>query len=205
MDNEEFNRRVEIMEEQGGIQPMFEVFYIDAIVSTTTSAFISLNRFYYGLKTDDHNMATNGLDSFLVHSAAVSRYFFPSHINPKGKPRPKTKLRIARSKKLKDAFEISEGSPLANRELRDALEHYDERLDNFLLGDLAGNFFPQPQIGSYDDITDPVSTFFKFIDPHTHKYILFGEVYEYGNIALELQRIHNKAQVMSKNGALTTI
>jgi len=87
-------------------------------------------------------------------------------------------------------FNIQDTSVLGSRSLRDALEHFDERIDKYLLSDDAVGFLmPQTKIGLIEDLTDPVQKFFKYIDPVSQQYILFGETYDYREIAEELNRV----------------
>lgn len=95
---------------------------------------------------------------------------------------------------------MDETSPIYERGLRNALEHYDEALDDFLLTAGAGNFFPDPQVGQIPSPQEVPSHHFKLLDPGTSRFVLLGELYEFGLIQKEVDRIHAEATRMDANG-----
>ena len=54
-------------------------------------------------------------------------------------------------------------SPLEDRELRNALEHFDERLDDFLLKDPVGYFFPGPSVQSHEIADEAPGQIFRLV------------------------------------------
>lgn len=60
------------------------------------------------------------LNSFLSHSAMVSKYLYPPN-----------KLNFERGIKLREILELVESSELISREARNNIEHFDERIDNW--------------------------------------------------------------------------
>lgn len=57
------------------------------------------------------------------HAAALSRYFWPS---PSGGKKPQLQnLKQKRGEFLRNVFKLDEHSPLHNRDLRNAWEHFD--------------------------------------------------------------------------------
>lgn len=72
---------------------------------------------------------------------------------------------MGRRRYLKELYRISEDSSLANRELRNAWEHFDEKFDTLLLSHIGGYFFPNPIIGSHELADDPVGKIFKLLAP----------------------------------------
>ena len=63
------------------------------------------------------------LHSFLTHCANISRLLFPGQRKNHNAQR--------RATMLCDALDVNEDSPIADRSLRNHLEHYDERLDRW--------------------------------------------------------------------------
>ncbi|WP_337016407.1 hypothetical protein [Pantoea agglomerans] len=61
------------------------------------------------------------MQNIIIQGAALSRYFWPVR-----------ESHASRGQYLRDALEIGEDSPLKNRDLRNAIEHFDERLDRYL-------------------------------------------------------------------------
>ena len=58
---------------------------------------------------------------------------------------------------------MSDNSSLKGRNLRNALEHFDERLDLFLLEDDTGIFFPSAIIGGHELADEPTPRIFKLV------------------------------------------
>jgi hypothetical protein len=72
------------------------------------------------------------LQNIIVQAGALSRYFWP--------------VRSAhewRGAQLREAFGISEDSPLRSRDLRNAIEHFDEKLDRYLENGVVGQVLPE--------------------------------------------------------------
>lgn len=82
-------------------------------------------------------------------------------------PRIKSSLAQARGKRLRERFGIQEGSPLQSRELRNALEHFDERLDDFLVDNHFGCFFPSPMVDDASLSEETMGHIFRLVDPKT--------------------------------------
>jgi len=86
-----------------------------------------------GIASDfDCSIALDHVQNILFRAAAISRYFWPSRKNFND-----------RGTRLRAAFGISETSALRNRDLRDAAEHFDERLDNYLKDGIVGYIIPE--------------------------------------------------------------
>lgn len=64
----------------------------------------------------------DGIQALVTQGAALSRYFWPARNNA---------LHNARAAQLRQGLQVREDSPLRNRNLRNHLEHFDERLDLF--------------------------------------------------------------------------
>lgn len=69
------------------------------------------------------------LQAFLAHVGMASKFFFPA---------TKDQLSLQRGEILKQHLEVAEDSPLASRTARNAFEHLDERMDNWLRTNKAG-------------------------------------------------------------------
>ncbi len=83
-----------------------------------------------------NNLVLNSIQNILLHSANVSKYFWPINngIN---------KIHKKRAQKLRRLFGVSDNSPLRNKELRNHLEHLDENLDKYLWSKpIVGNVIP---------------------------------------------------------------
>jgi len=73
------------------------------------------------LRQGDAESALFYLDAFLRCAAAISRTLWPS--KPKYKPR---------GRGLRKLFHVGDRSPFAQREVRNAFEHFDEKVDDWL-------------------------------------------------------------------------
>jgi hypothetical protein len=174
----------------GGIQPIHAPFYALSIgysAERCLSAFDLYDRF---LKSNAEPAALiSAVQEAVGHAGALSRYFWPS---PTGKRNNQYKLKLARGKKLREIYNVNESSPLANRELRNAWEHFDEKLDSYVLSSDAGYFFPTPIMESHTLADDPIGKIFKLIDPHNHCLVLLGKKFFFEPIRCEVEKVFAK-------------
>lgn len=129
------------------IWPTHQAFYIQSMLFNTKSALqaadsateiiMCISEGRVGLQ-DLKDELLDYLQNFVNHSAAIARYFFPSMIGGKGGK----VLHKNRAEFLRKVFEVTEKSPLYDKKLRNAIEHFDERLDIYLEGGIVGNIFP---------------------------------------------------------------
>ncbi len=197
---EERNRRVQIIvDDYGGIHAPYEAFYIHSILYPSRSCLECLST-YEDLKNSD-GVSPDDLMRFIQeaisHAASLSRFFWPS---PKNKNEPLGKLAESRGQKLRKAFQLDESSVLHNREMRNAWEHFDERLDAYLLEKTAGYFFPGCIVDSHFLADEPIGHIFKLIDPDAGIVVLMGEKFQFKDIEQEVLRIYNIAISKSQNG-----
>ena len=145
MNQNELKRRANIAVEQyNGLVPYCEVFYILSIRYSASRCLEAFARYDTArTKPDAEEMAVSSVHEALGHAAALSRFFWPSGLGNNDF----SKLRAKRSERLREAFNMDEQSPLRSRDLRDALEHFDERLDLYLLEQDAGIFVPSAILG----------------------------------------------------------
>lgn len=196
---EEKNRRIKIIvDECAGIQSPHEAFYIHSIIYPSHGCLECLAN-YEALKNTD-GISPDDLMRFvqeaISHAASLSRFFWPS---PKNKNSPIGKLAESRGIKLREAFKLDETSILYNREMRNAWEHFDERLDAYLIDKDAGYFFPQCIIDSHLLADEPIGHIFKLIDPVAGIVVLMGEKYHFNDIGEEVLRIYNLAIIKTQN------
>lgn len=70
--------------------------------------------------------------NLIVHAAALSRYFWPVKEGHRW-----------RGALLRQAFQIADDNPLRVRGLRNAFEHFDEQLDDYLENGIVGQILPE--------------------------------------------------------------
>lgn len=174
-----------------GIQAPYEAFYVHAMLFSTRSAVVSietvstiLSEISEGRRGEkggetDMDQILNQLQNIVAQGAALSRYFWPVR-----------NAHDARGSQLREAFEVTDDSALRVRWLRDAIEHFDERLDVYLCADsVAGVVTPQYVGNSIE--ADPIpSHFFRAYFVDTGIFRLLDEQYEIPPIADEIIRVN---------------
>jgi hypothetical protein len=167
---------------------MCVAFYIEAICYAAERAEAAFARFadcVAGGKSASEIVAS--VHEALGHAAALSRFFFPSQ---------KKALSSARGARLRQLFAVSDSSALRDRQLRDALEHFDERLDEYLLGDIAGDIVPGPMVEYAGLADDTLGHIFRLVHPHTRTFVLLGKKHPFGPMRSEIERIAELARTM---------
>ena len=187
-DSKQHKRAAQVADKYDGILPMYEAFYIEALMYSAGRAQAAFMRFDEAIASaDDAATIVAIAHEALSHVAALSRFFWPA----RGKP-----LHDARAQNLREALGLDETSPLASRDLRNALEHFDERLDLFLLEDMAGYFFPDPIIADASLSDDVLGHIFRLVDPATETFVLLGEKYSFGPMRVAVNDVLRKLRGM---------
>ncbi|MBZ5672320.1 MAG: hypothetical protein LAO04_21690 [Acidobacteriia bacterium] len=204
IDQAELDRRASLIVEQfEGIHPPYEAFYIRSIAYSAGRARDAFLRFEAAKAVrDTADNQVSSIHEALGHATSLSRFFWPSGLRSRSSAaseKPKAalkKLKDARALKLRNAFDLNDESPLKNRKLRDSLEHFDERLDSYLLKQDCGYFFPDAMIGDLEAADNPVGHLFKLVDPDRACFVLLGEAHYFGALRKEVERIHDLAMTM---------
>lgn len=188
---EELERRAEItVEHFEGIQPVHKVFYDYSINYSAGRALAAFDLYDALLENNaSAELLVGAVQEAIGHSGALSRYFWPS---PGGKRNKQYELRTARGKRLRDTYRVTDASPLLNRDLRNAWEHFDEKLDSYVLSHDTGYFFPEPMAGSHGLADDRLGKIFKLIDVEHSCLVLLGKKFFYSEIRQEIERIFRR-------------
>lgn len=197
----EVSRRAEIVaRDYGGVLPYFETMYLHSILYATGRSLDSFERFQR-LKDpqEDPEHAVSVIQEAVGHAAAVSRFFWPVKGSHREPPAVQS-VRKSRGQRLRAAFAVSGESPLANRSVRNTWEHFDERLDRYLLHVDAGIMLPGCIVESHEISDDPLGHTFKVLDPAAECLVLLGERFFYGAIRDEVARVHHLAVEADRNG-----
>jgi hypothetical protein len=130
------------------------------------AALHAINHASVSLNARDTDSFWASIQSFLTAAANISKAFWGAS----------GKLAIQR-KSLRESLGVSDESLLAKTDLRNHLEHYDERLDRWYVQSVHKNHFdfciaPRKSIVGLDD-----SDLFRFFDPETKEVIFWGEHY----------------------------
>lgn len=185
METEEIRRRVEINADIG-IAGYQRIFYHVSIQYSVNASFESFKRYDSALAQNHPDKATivNPVHDALGHAAAVSRYFWNYSSD-----RVYKKLHKARASKLRKMYELDDSSALNNRDLRNTLERFDERLDQFLLKELAGMHIPTPSVGTYEPGDNDLNRIYKMVDPDKEIFVIFNEPYDFGEIRKAIEEL----------------
>ena len=189
---EELERRAKLVaDDLNGIQPHTLIFYNFSIrysAERCLDAFLHYNEIRKNEEIDPDYLVSV-VQEAVGHAAALSRYFWPSPGGGKKQPQMAI-LKKKRGEYLRKQFKLDNNSPLYNRSLRNAWEHFDERLDEFLIKTVAGMFFPTAIIGSHHEADDPISKVFKLLDPDEECLVLMGEKFFFAPIRDEVLNLY---------------
>jgi hypothetical protein len=184
------------------IQPPWQAFYIQSMLFNTMSATRSIEEVNAMLAVARENSPENpygvlygtrflaDLQNLIVHAGALSRYFWatqPSH--------------RWRGAELRDAFQIADDNPLRNRDLRNAIEHFDERLDDYLGDGIFGNILPE-YIGPAPESDGPPFHIFRAYYVDTVQFRLLDKTYDIQPIAGEVVKVHRTLLKMDQGGGV---
>lgn len=182
------------------IWPPFEAFYIQSMLFNSSSAVRSITRLHAILGTlpeeatleDLGRLPTkkilNELQNMVSQAASLSRYFWPVR-----------KGHEARGARLREIFAIDETSSFFNRDLRNATEHFDERLDNYVAKGMVGYVLPE-YVGMRPLDEEGVGHFFRayFVDTATFR--LLDEEFPMQPLADALILINDHLATMDEDG-----
>jgi hypothetical protein len=173
------------------IWPQHEVFYIESMLFHTRQACSSMEYISDLIgKIDQHHAASttpsfdcsvalDHVQSIVLCAAAISRYFWPVR-----------KAHLPRGAYLQSALKIKDDSPLRDRSLRDAAEHFDERLDNHLSEGIVGMILPEWFGPTY--ASDAPAHYFRAFFIDSGKFKILGDEFLIQPISDELVRLHNR-------------
>jgi hypothetical protein len=186
---------------QRAIWPPGVMFYMLSLQAISLSAMSSLERVGHKLKEIEATATTdplsdleevellNELQNFILQAGAISRYFWPVK-----------KSHDWRGSDLRRRLKISDESPLRSRDLRNEIEHFDERLDIYLENGIVGNILPQyvgPEPGT-QEVPLHIFRAYYFDKGIFH---LLGKRHEIIPLAREVNRIHSQLLASTKPNA----
>lgn len=176
------------------IHPFNEVFYIESLLNKTHAILHDVETLNVIWKNGNHDCINDDviLDLFqniIVNTAGISRFFWPSKNNTYHK---------IRAEKLREVYCVSDSGVLRNRDMRNHIEHFDEKLDNFLEKFNNGIVMPK-YVGPISYIND-ARIFFRayFYDIQVFK--MFNVEYKIKPIIEEIRRIHEILLLQQENG-----
>jgi hypothetical protein len=188
------------MSEAKTIWPPFEVFYIQSMLFNAKAATASVQQINAILHVVAENSPDDPvgaipvhtflghLQTLVLHAAALSRYFWPARDQHSW-----------RGVQLRQAFSVDDASPLKSRELRNAIEHFDERLDSYLESDRAGQFIPE-YVGPEPESGGVPLHMFRAYFVDSGDFVLLGGRFSMPRIAEEVLRLEAALRYMDANG-----
>jgi hypothetical protein len=174
-----------------------EVLYIQAMLFNSNSALdsVELIKNELGRFTNaesDSSFPTKSvldqLQNVIVQAAALSRYFWPARRGHE-----------IRASQLRDALGVTESSPLKDRNLRNEIEHFDEKLDAYLADGISGYVVPELVAPLPGDNDIPCHIFRAYYTA-VAVFEMLGKRYEFQPLAEEVKRIHERLLLLDRNG-----
>lgn len=184
------------------IQPFHQAFYIQSMLFNTTSAGRSLEQVNAMLAAAQENSPENPgdalygtrflaeLQNIIVHAGALSRYLWAAHQDHRW-----------RGAELRGALQIADENPLRNRDLRNAVEHFDEKLDDYLADGIFGHILPE-YIGPTPQSNGVPAHTFRAYHVDTAKFQLLDKIYDMEPIVAEVMKVHSALVNMDQAGGM---
>lgn len=197
-------------EEQSGIWPPYQAFYLQSMLFNTGSvrqAAAGAQKCINGIDEGKYDpqqikdVLLDFLQSIVSHSGAIARYFFPARNSPLKASPAQENLHKKRADYLKQIFKIDDSSPLTDKGLRNAIEHYDERLDLYLEQGIVGHIFPSLILDRPEETEVPHHIFRAYYLQEGIFQIL-DERYKIIPIIDEIGKIHELLIGFDKNGSM---
>jgi hypothetical protein len=182
------------------IWPQHEVFYIHSMRFNALSADKSISQVNAVLHVVQENspedpygalpvhLILDELQNVLIQAAAISRYFWPARNTHEW-----------RGVQLRSAFGISDDNPLRSRDLRNSIEHFDERLDLFLQREVTGHILPA-YVGPLVELAEvPVKPFRAYyVDRGIFE--LLGQSFDIQPIFQAILEVHEQLGTLERSG-----
>lgn len=140
-------------------------------------------------RIDQHSLIDE-LQNLILQAAALSRYFWPVRAGHE-----------ARAAHLRAALGVGEDSPLRNRDLRNEIEHFDEKLDAYLADGITGHILPA-YVGALSPSDGVPTHMFKAYYLDAGVFEMLGNRYDIKPIAEEIQRLHGLLLTFRTDGRL---
>ena len=185
-----------------GIWPPHEVFYIESILHSTAAALRAADEVREALdagrRCDPSSQEwqecaltiVNSVQALIAHAAAVSRYFWP--VRDK-------EPHLSRASRLKGSLGVAESSPLRSRDLRNHLEHLDERLDEFCRRLTAGVILPT-YVGPKGSEPEVPTYVFRAYYTDVGVFEILGQRFEVQPVLDAIHALHNRLVYCTEHG-----
>ncbi len=175
-----------------GINPVHKAFYFESMKFNVDSAKLyceSANEIINEIREgkieaqDRKDELLNLIQNFINQCALISKFFWVQDGNT-------NKRNIARAKELREIFKIENDNPLQTRTVRNAIEHYDEKIDSYLSKGIIGHIIPSA-ILIYPSESEVPEHFFRAYCITTYDFYLLGRKQNIIPLIEEMARIYD--------------
>lgn len=185
-----------------GIWPPHEAFYIEAMLFCTTEALRAVNEVRFALEhgsecspdssewQEHAQTIVNGVQNIALQAAALSRYLWPARSK---------EPHLMRAQRLREGLGVADDSCLRNRELRNSLEHFDERLDEFCQTLVAGRIL-LTYVGPLGDEPEVPTYLFRAYYTDVGVFEVLGKRFEVIPILDEILQLHDRLCACASDG-----
>lgn len=136
----------------------------------------------------DQEPTLNHLQNIVGMGAALSRYFWPVRAGHE-----------KRGELLRQRFKVTDTSPLKSRDLRNEIEHFDEKLDVYLSKGIVGVIIPH-YIGPFLESGGVPSHFFRAYYTDQAVFEILGKRFPIQPLVEEIARIDDLLQHSQRSG-----
>ena len=185
--------------------PPYEVFYIESMLTRTSSALASVqisNGIVKSLALKGEaelpfgwrKVLLDQMQNLIIQGGAISRFFWP----PRDGKQSEHKKRGAF---LREVFDVQIGNALESRRIRNQLEHFDEKLDVYLQKMVVGRILPE--FVGYTSETDGVPLhMFRGYFLDTGVFQILEEKFEVNPLINEIIRVDKLLKKFNETGRL---
>jgi len=182
--------------------PPHNLFYYYSILYSAECAVRAFEAYEYALNKGNSDPLTlvSLVQEAIGHAGSLSFYFW-NNGNSSRKPKEIKEYIEHRSSCFKKEFNLDDSSPLQDRSIRNTFEHFDEKVDIFLINNLSGTFYPMPKVGSHTEIEEKqLNKNFKLLDIKKKCLVLLDKKFFFEDIQKEVYKIYTiskeKARVL---------
>lgn len=193
---ETIERAKRLNELSKGVPPPQNLFYYYSILYSAECAVRAFEFYEYLLEHEnvDPTQLVGAIQEAIGHVGSLSFYFWNNGGNPRMEKNINEYIKH-RSNNLRKEFNLNDSSPLKNRQIRNMFEHFDEKIDIFLINNIAGTFFPRPIIGKHTDLEEQLlNKNFKLLDIEEKCLVLLNQKFFFQDIQEEVIKIYHIAQ-----------
>ena len=161
-------------------------------------ALISMAYLRFALNTRNLKLVFYSSHAFLTHAGNISKLLWPDKRTRNDWPKS-----YNRGSELRRILKIPENSPLKDRTLRNHLEHYDSRIDEWVLTSQRHNYVDQflgpiSQIGGVE-----ISDIMRHFDYNTYTLSFHGDSYDLLSTEKEIIKLLNQIMEISPEIRMT--